>query len=162
MGKVGGLSVGTDQTETLRQENEQLQQEVRELQLETELTALRQENEQIKVHNEDFARQIQLLALENAVLLEATPFPPRFKPPEAADLLNQLKAKRKTSKVTLADCEVILELLLVLASENEEEFDYEKLYQESWEYSRRQEIRVAELTQQLRELEKKAGIRPLT
>jgi hypothetical protein len=31
--------------------------------------------------------------------------------PEAADLLNQLKAKRKKSNVTLADVEILLELL---------------------------------------------------
>ena len=31
--------------------------------------------------------------------------------PEAADLLNQLKAKRKKSKADLADLEVILEIL---------------------------------------------------
>jgi len=31
--------------------------------------------------------------------------------PEAADLLNQLKAKRKKSKTDLADLEVILEIL---------------------------------------------------
>jgi hypothetical protein len=31
--------------------------------------------------------------------------------PEAADLLNQLKAKRKKSKSELADLEVILEIL---------------------------------------------------
>jgi hypothetical protein len=31
--------------------------------------------------------------------------------PEAADLLNQLKAKRKKSSVTLADVEMLLELL---------------------------------------------------
>ncbi len=31
--------------------------------------------------------------------------------PEAADLLNQLKAKRKKSGVTLSDVEMLLELL---------------------------------------------------
>ena len=31
--------------------------------------------------------------------------------PDAADLLNQLKAKRKKSKTVLADLEVILEIL---------------------------------------------------
>lgn len=31
--------------------------------------------------------------------------------PEAADLLNQLKARRKKSNVTLADIEVILEMM---------------------------------------------------
>jgi hypothetical protein len=31
--------------------------------------------------------------------------------PEAADLLNQLKAKRKKSKTDLADLEIILEIL---------------------------------------------------
>lgn len=73
----------------------------------------------------DLKRQLQVLSLENACLtetyhrthaelaeIEATGgVAPKIELPEAAELLNQLKAKRKNSKVTLADVEAILELL---------------------------------------------------
>ena len=39
------------------------------------------------------------------------PSPPEIELPEAADLLNRLKAKRKKSAVTLADMEAILEMI---------------------------------------------------
>ncbi|MEG4397287.1 hypothetical protein [Microcoleus sp. BROC3] len=55
-------------------------------------------------------RSLQNLVSDTRVELYPTP-PPEIELPEAADLLNRLKAKRKKSAATLADIEAILEMI---------------------------------------------------
>jgi hypothetical protein len=55
-------------------------------------------------------RRLQNLVSDMRVELYHTPRP-EFELPEAADLLNRLKAKRKKSAATLADIEAILEMI---------------------------------------------------
>ncbi|MEG4584604.1 hypothetical protein QUA54_05035 [Microcoleus sp. MOSTC5] len=55
-------------------------------------------------------RRLQNLVSDMGIELYHTP-PPEIELPEAADLLNRLKAKRKKSAATLADIETILEMI---------------------------------------------------
>ncbi|MEG4007722.1 hypothetical protein QUA41_17695 [Microcoleus sp. Pol11C1] len=55
-------------------------------------------------------RRLQNLVSDMRIELYHTP-PPEIELPEAADLLNRLKAKRKKSTATLADIEAILEII---------------------------------------------------
>jgi len=54
--------------------------------------------------------QLETVQAENEKLKASQPAT-EFELPEAADLLNRLKAKRKKSKTDLADLEAILEIL---------------------------------------------------
>ena len=55
-------------------------------------------------------RRLQNLVSDMRIELYHTPRP-EFEPPEAAELLNRLKAKRKKSTASLADIEAILEMI---------------------------------------------------
>ncbi|MEG3959532.1 flagellar alpha dynein [Microcoleus sp. herbarium2] len=55
-------------------------------------------------------KRLQNLVSDMRIELYHTP-PPEIELPEAADLLNRLKAKRKKSTATLADIEAILEMI---------------------------------------------------
>ena len=55
-------------------------------------------------------KRLQNLVSDMRIELYHTP-PPEIELPEAADLLNRLKAKRKKSAATLADIEAILEMI---------------------------------------------------
>jgi chromosome segregation ATPase len=57
----------------------------------------------------DCKKEVRLLEQELAELKQKSVAPREL--PEAAEILNQLKAKRKKSKTDLADLEVILEIL---------------------------------------------------
>jgi len=59
-------------------------------------------------------KRLQNLVSDMRIELYHTP-PPEIELPEAADLLNRLKAKRKKSVATLADIEAILEMIRPLA-----------------------------------------------
>jgi chromosome segregation ATPase len=92
--------------------------------LHTELGNLKTENEWLKQKfaesrdtvetlnwgTEALNEELQVLRAENEAL-RATQPATEFKPPEAAELLNQLKAKRKKVTASLADVEAILEIL---------------------------------------------------
>jgi hypothetical protein len=54
--------------------------------------------------------QLQVLRAEKEALLTIQPVT-KFKLPEAPDLLNQLKAKRKKATASFADINAILEIL---------------------------------------------------
>jgi chromosome segregation ATPase len=92
--------------------------------LHIELGNLKAENESLKQElakqKDDYAAQLEIsrqfhreleeLKAENAALRTTQPAP-AIELPEPADLLNQLKAKRKKSKCDLADVEAILDML---------------------------------------------------
>ncbi len=85
--------------EAVRAENQLLQLGNFEVEVETlnqELASLREQLETVRAENEK---------------LKASQPAAQFELPEAADLLNKLKARRKKSKTDLADLEAILELL---------------------------------------------------
>ena len=96
--------------------------------LESQLRQERREDkdrlQQLKTENLNLASQLQVLDLENAFLkerygrvynelaeFEAIGATPGLELPEAVDLLNRLKSRRKRSATTLADVEAILDLL---------------------------------------------------
>jgi uncharacterized membrane protein len=86
------------------------------------LEAVRAENQlatasnseiEVEALNEELASlrsQFETVRAENEKLKASQPAT-QFELPEAADLLNKLKAKRKKSKTDLADLEAILEIL---------------------------------------------------
>jgi len=85
--------------EAVRAENHLLQLGSSEVEVETlnqELVAVRSQLETVRAENEK---------------LKASQPVAEFELPEAGDLLNKLKAKRKKSKADLADLEAILEIL---------------------------------------------------
>ena len=85
--------------EAVRAENHLLQLGSSEVEVETlnqELAAVRSQLETVRAENEKLKFSQPLAQVEL---------------PEAADLLNRLKAKRKKSKTDLADLEAILEIL---------------------------------------------------
>jgi len=85
--------------EAVRAENQLLQLGNFEVEVETlnqELASLREQLETVRAENEK---------------LKASQPAAQFELPEAADLLNKLKARRKKSKTDLADLEAILEIL---------------------------------------------------
>jgi hypothetical protein len=85
--------------EAVRAENQLLQLGSSEVEVETlneQLAAMRSQLETVRAENEK---------------LKATQPAPQLELPEAGDLLNKLKAKRKKSKTDLADLEAILEIL---------------------------------------------------
>lgn len=76
-------------------------------------TQLREERSDRQKWEEDFNEQLDSLQDRyDALLAENKNSAPTFaKFPEAADLLNQLKGRRKKSKADLADAEAFLEIL---------------------------------------------------
>jgi DNA repair exonuclease SbcCD ATPase subunit len=102
----------------LKAENEKLKQELVDARAscEKEISELRSQLEQERASREeveaqltDRGEQIRQLLSELAELKQKPAAAREL--PEAADLLNQLKSKRKKSTTTLADLEAILEVL---------------------------------------------------
>lgn len=83
--------------------------------------------------------------------------------PGAADLLNQLKSRRKRSATTLADIEAILEMLPASTSATDKEKaeieEWQKKFWEAEGFAQTQVKAVAEAHRKLQELEKKLGRR---
>jgi regulator of replication initiation timing len=78
--------------------------------LRQELKTLPAENQRLQSDLGNLQAENADLKAENEALRTAQPMP-NFKLPEAPDLLNQLKAKRKKATASLADIEAILEIL---------------------------------------------------
>jgi chromosome segregation ATPase len=123
-GKSEGLS--DSETDSLRQEleeakaeNQRWEEAFNELEGERDdlEQVLAETNEQysilLKTLNQELAElrsQLEILKTENEGLRTAQPVA-EFELPEAPDLFNQLKAKRKKATASLADVEAILEIL---------------------------------------------------
>jgi chromosome segregation ATPase len=87
--------------EAVRAENQRLQKELgnsesEKEELNHELASVRSQLETVQAENEE---------------LKTSQLVTEFKLPEAADLLNELKDKRKKATASLADIETILEIL---------------------------------------------------
>ena len=65
----------------------------------------------LKAENKRLQNLLSDLRVELNDTLKNAPVVLEFKPPEAADLLNRLKAKHKKSTASLADIEAILEMI---------------------------------------------------
>jgi hypothetical protein len=65
----------------------------------------------LKAENKRLQNLLSDLRVELNDTLKNAPVVLEFEPPEAADLLNRLKAKRKKSTASLADIEAILEMI---------------------------------------------------
>jgi hypothetical protein len=65
----------------------------------------------LKAENKRLQNLLSDLRVELNDTLKNTPVVLEFEPPEAASLLNRLKAKRKKSTASLADIEAILEMI---------------------------------------------------
>jgi chromosome segregation ATPase len=102
---VETLNWGTEslneQLEAGRAENQRLQNELSNSQ--AEVTELRSQLKQERADQEEIESKLADLKQKLAAASKELP--------EAAEILNQLKAKRKKSKTDLADLEVILEIL---------------------------------------------------
>jgi FtsZ-binding cell division protein ZapB len=105
-GKPEGLSDG--KVDSLRQELEALRAENQRW--EEAFNELQEEKDDLDTYLQEARSQIETLKAENEALRTAQPVA-EFKLPEAPDLLNQLKAKRKKATASLADIEAILEIL---------------------------------------------------
>jgi chromosome segregation ATPase len=104
-GTVDCLNWGTEvlnkQLEALRVENQRLQNDLGNSQ--AEVIELRSQLKKERADREEVEAELADLKQKSATASKDLP--------EAADLLNQLKAKRKKSTTTLADVEKILEIL---------------------------------------------------
>jgi len=91
----------------LKAENEKLKQELVDARAscEKEISELRSQLEQERADREEVERELSDLRQNSA------PIAIGIELPEAADLLNQLKAQRKKSTATLGDVEKILEII---------------------------------------------------
>ena len=105
------LSNSREALSNLRAENEKLRADYAALlesssavtnKLREEVRELRSQLEQERADREEIEAELANLKQKSATASEL---------PEAADLLNQLKAKRKKSSATLADIEAILEMI---------------------------------------------------
>jgi hypothetical protein len=65
----------------------------------------------LKAENKRLQNLLSDLRVELNDTLKNAPVVLEFQPPEAASLLNRLKAKRKKSTASLADIEAILEMI---------------------------------------------------
>jgi hypothetical protein len=98
--------------ETVLTEVESVKLELEAVRAENQLLQLGSPSVEIEALNQELASLREQLAAERAEWEKNKKSAPVEKDlPEAADLLNKLKAKRKKSKTDLADLEVILELL---------------------------------------------------
>jgi chromosome segregation ATPase len=118
-GTIGVLNWGTEglneQLEAVRVENQRLQNDLGNSQAEvtelrSQLEQERADREEVEAQLADRGEQLRQLVSELTELKQKSAAASKDLP-EAADLLNQLKAKRKKSKTDLADLEVILEIL---------------------------------------------------
>jgi chromosome segregation ATPase len=99
--------------ETVLSEVESVKLELEAVRAENHLRQLGSSSVEVETLNEQLAAvrsQLETLRAENEKL-KANQLADQFELPEAADLLNKLKAKRKKSKTDLADLEAILEIL---------------------------------------------------
>jgi len=98
--------------ETVLTEVESVKLELEAVRAENQLLQLGNFEVEVETLNQELASLREQLAAERAEREENKKSAPVEKDlPEAADLLNKLKAKRKKSKTDLADLEAILELL---------------------------------------------------
>ncbi|HEY9903014.1 MAG TPA: hypothetical protein V6D43_11400 [Candidatus Sericytochromatia bacterium] len=112
-GKSDGLSDGKvdslrQELESLRAENQRLQSDLSNS--EYNYSTLVIIGKQLDKQVEELRSQLKTVQAENEVLRTVQPLA-EFALPEAPDLLNQLKAKRKKATASLADIEAILEIL---------------------------------------------------
>jgi hypothetical protein len=99
--------------ETVLTEVESVKLELEAVRAENELLQLGNSSVEVETLNQELASlrsRLEAVQAENEKLKASQPAA-QFELPEAADLLNKLKAKRKKSKTDLADLEAILELL---------------------------------------------------
>jgi hypothetical protein len=99
--------------ETVLTEVESVKLELEAVRAENQLLQLGNSRVEVETLNQELAsvrEKLETVRAENEKLKASQP-ETQFELPEAADLLNKLKAKRKKSKTDLADLEVILELL---------------------------------------------------
>ena len=99
--------------ETVLGEVESVKLELEAVRAENQLLQLGNSEVEVEILNQELAsvrEQLETVRAENEKL-KASQLADQFELPEAADLLNKLKAKRKKSKTDLADLEAILEIL---------------------------------------------------
>jgi len=99
--------------ETVLTEVESVKLELEAVRAENQLLQLGNSEIEVEALNEELASvrsQLETVRAENEKL-KASQRAGQFELPEAAELLNKLKAKRKKSKTDLADLEAILEIL---------------------------------------------------
>jgi hypothetical protein len=99
--------------ETVLSEVESAKLELEAVRAENQLLQLGNSRVEVESLNHELASvrsQLEMVRAENEKLKASQPAT-QFELPEAADLLNKLKAKRKKSKTDLADLEAILEIL---------------------------------------------------
>ncbi|MBD0393929.1 MAG: hypothetical protein ICV52_08725 [Microcoleus sp. C1-bin4] len=99
--------------ETVLTEVESAKLELEAVRAENQLLQLGNSRVEVETLNQELAsvrEQLETVRAENEKLKASQPAT-QFELPEAADLLNKLKAKRKKSKTDLADLEAILEIL---------------------------------------------------
>jgi chromosome segregation ATPase len=76
-----------------------------------ELNQLHERNRDLDLKVQTLEQELETVKGERDELIKERSAPTVAEFPEAADLLNRLKARRKKSGASLADIEVILELL---------------------------------------------------
>jgi hypothetical protein len=99
--------------ETVLTEVESVKLELEAVRAENQLLQLGNSRVEVETLNQELAsvrEKLETVQAENEKLKASQPAT-QFELPEAADLLNKLKAKRKKSKTDLADLEAILEIL---------------------------------------------------
>jgi chromosome segregation ATPase len=99
--------------ETVLTEVESVKLELEAVRAENQLLQLDNSRVEVETLNQELAsvrEQLETVRAENEKLKASQPAT-QFELPEAADLLNKLKARRKKSKTDLADLEAILEIL---------------------------------------------------
>ena len=99
--------------ETVLTEVESVKLELEAVRAENQLLQLGNSSVKVETLNQELAsvcERLEAVQAENEKLKASQPAA-EFELPEAADLLNRLKAKRKKSPVTLADIEAILEMI---------------------------------------------------
>jgi hypothetical protein len=99
--------------ETVLSEVESAKLELEALRAENQLLQLGSSSVEVESLNQELVTmrsQLETVRAENEKLKASRPLG-EFELPDAADLLNRLKAKRKKSPVTLADIEAILEMI---------------------------------------------------
>ena len=99
--------------ETVLTEVESVKLELEAVRAENQLLQLGNSRVEVETLNQELAsvrEQLETVRAENEKLKASQPAA-QFELPEAADLYNQLKAKRKKATASLADIEAILEIL---------------------------------------------------
>ena len=105
--------------ETVLTEVESVKLELEAVRAENQLLQLGNSSVEVETLNQELASvrsQLEAAQVENEKL-KASQLVGELELPEAADLYNQLKAKRKKATASLADIEAILEILEVLTPE---------------------------------------------